>query len=607
MNASNILAWSLQIAVLVTAAGLASWLLQLRVPRARLLYWQVTLAACLVLPLVRPWTQDAISSDVSVTTVGVARVSTASHSFHLPLEQAVLWLIAAGILTRIIWLAAGFVRLRQYRRRSSPVETREGVALLISEEIASPVTFGVVRPVVLLPTRFPSLDARAREAILCHELLHIRRRDWVFAVAEELVRAVFWFHPAVWWLLGQIQLTREQTVDREVIDRTQTREEYIDSLLVMAGGAAQLDLAPAPLFLRKRHLKQRVVALVKEVRMSKTRLYSSLAAAFSVLAVACWLATAVFPLAAAPAEDAPGVTVDLNGATLLHRSAVAYPDSAREHGVQGTVVVQVKIDGSGNVADAQVLSGPEELRKAVLESVLNWHFTHNLAGTTTQATLTFHLETGEVHTVVKREDAPVATAPPAVRGQAVVVQRSVKSLQVTGLSDAARTDLLSTIPVHEGDTITPETLRQLAQVVKNFDEHLQISVRPVGDQALVQITLAPPLPPPPPPPLAVAAAPSDGTPRIRVGGTVQASKLFSQPKPTYPPLAKQAHIQGAVQLLAVIAKDGSVEDLKVISGHPLLVPAALDAVKQWVYQPTLLNGAPTEVETEIDVNFTLAQ
>jgi protein TonB len=113
-------------------------------------------------------------------------------------------------------------------------------------------------------------------------------------------------------------------------------------------------------------------------------------------------------------------------------------------------------------------------------------------------------------------------------------------------------------------------------------------------------------PPPPPPPVKkdVQAA---GSQHIRVGGNVQGAKLVRQPKPVYPPLARQARIQGIVKLHALISKEGTIEDLKVISGHPLLAPAALDSVKQWVYQPTLLNGEPVGVDTEIDVNFTLSQ
>ena len=108
-------------------------------------------------------------------------------------------------------------------------------------------------------------------------------------------------------------------------------------------------------------------------------------------------------------------------------------------------------------------------------------------------------------------------------------------------------------------------------------------------------------PPPPPPPKPQAPK------RIRVGGQVESARLIFQPKPEYPPLAKMARIQGTVRLDAVISKDGTIQDLKVISGHPLLVKAALDAVQRWRYQPTMLNGDAVEVATEIDVNFTLAE
>ena len=94
---------------------------------------------------------------------------------------------------------------------------------------------------------------------------------------------------------------------------------------------------------------------------------------------------------------------------------------------------------------------------------------------------------------------------------------------------------------------------------------------------------------------------------IRVGGNVQAAKLIRQPKPTYPPLAKQARIQGTVKFQAIIGKDGTIQNLQLVSGHPMLVQNATEAVKQWIYKPTLLNGEPVEVITQIDVNFTLSQ
>jgi protein TonB len=107
--------------------------------------------------------------------------------------------------------------------------------------------------------------------------------------------------------------------------------------------------------------------------------------------------------------------------------------------------------------------------------------------------------------------------------------------------------------------------------------------------------------PPPPPPQATTPR------RVRVGGQVDAAKLIFGPRPEYPPLAKMARIQGKVLLEAIISRDGTIQDLKVLSGHPLLVKAALEAVQRWRYQPTLLNGEPVEVITEVEVNFTLAE
>ncbi|MFZ0705015.1 MAG: energy transducer TonB [Candidatus Korobacteraceae bacterium] len=103
------------------------------------------------------------------------------------------------------------------------------------------------------------------------------------------------------------------------------------------------------------------------------------------------------------------------------------------------------------------------------------------------------------------------------------------------------------------------------------------------------------------------AVPKVATPqRVRVSQGVSQGLLIHQVKPSYPPLARQARIQGMVVLQAVIGKDGNIQNLKVVSGHPMLAPAALEAVKQWKYKPYYLNGEPVEVDTTINVNFTLA-
>jgi TonB family protein len=129
------------------------------------------------------------------------------------------------------------------------------------------------------------------------------------------------------------------------------------------------------------------------------------------------------------------------------------------------------------------------------------------------------------------------------------------------------------------------------------------------------------LPPPPPAPAGSAmggvigavlssqpaAAPGfTGSDRVRVEGVISEGLLLTKVQPVYPPLARQARIQGSVVLKTIIAKDGSIESLALMSGHPMLVPAAIDAVKQWKYKPYLINGRPVAVDTQVLVNFTLS-
>jgi protein TonB len=103
------------------------------------------------------------------------------------------------------------------------------------------------------------------------------------------------------------------------------------------------------------------------------------------------------------------------------------------------------------------------------------------------------------------------------------------------------------------------------------------------------------------------AVPKVATPqRVRVSQGVTQGLLIRKIQPAYPPLARQARIQGTVLLQAEISKEGTIENLRLISGHPMLAPAAIEAVKQWRYKPYILNGEPVEVETQITVNFTLS-
>ena len=662
MNANllldNVALYCLQIGLLVGLAGFVPAALRLRLPGARLAYWHVLLAACMLLPVVRPWKQDVI--DIGGGALLPAAVAAAAPApaappapARIPQAEILLALLAAGVVVRLGWLAVGLWRLRRYRLHSSAagdafLPSAAGLKRLpdvrLSDDIASPVTFGFLHPVILLPTAFPSLDARVREAILAHEFLHVRRRDWLVTLAEELVRAAFWFHPAIWWLLGETQLAREQVVDRASVELTRNREEYVDALLAIAGVRPKLDLAPAPLFLRKRHLKHRVVSLLKEVRMSKKHSISALAAGFCILAVACWTITAAFPLAAAPqlVADGPGVSVDVGGAALMHRPSVEYPAAARAARIEGTVVVQATVDSTGNVTDASVTSGPEELRKNAIQSVFQFHFVRG-GSSTRQVSIAFQLPAENsqpadqsLMIATKLPSPPMLPPPPPalaastaspafnaitaqmtalnaqirdasvrqdqqamadimqqasdLNAQRLAVQK-IRTITTLGLSDQVRSDLLASLPVHEGEAPTAANMAKLRDAVKQFDEHLLVSSVGAGAPDEVEVRIAAPGAEPPG--------------RITVAGKLQEANLTNKVMPAYPPVARATRTQGHVVLDAVIGKEGSVQEIKLVSGHPLLAAAAMEAVKQWTYKPLLLNGQPVEVHTQIDINFAL--
>lgn len=113
--------------------------------------------------------------------------------------------------------------------------------------------------------------------------------------------------------------------------------------------------------------------------------------------------------------------------------------------------------------------------------------------------------------------------------------------------------------------------------------------------------------PPPPKPVAPKAVETAPSKPFSVSGGVQNAKLLRKILPQYPPLARQARISGTVRLVGIIGKDGTIQNLQLVSGPPLLVDAAFQAVRQWIYSPTLLSGQPVEVIAPIDVIFTLNQ
>jgi TonB family protein len=626
-SAENLLSWAAQVFVLASAGVLLPRMFRLRHPRSHLIYCHLVLIACLVLPIVQPWHQELIVVG-NESQPRVSRIETPSIAIDQTEAGAAVswqivigWILAIGIAAKLCWFAAGLWQISRYRAAArllypnpqSITEacriTKSTARFCVSTAVPGPVTFGFLSPIILLPESFLTLRHEEQRAIACHELLHVQRRDWLVTLGEEFLSVLFWFHPAVWWLLAQTRLAREQLVDTLVVRLTDAREPYIDALLAMAGAKPHLDLAPAPLFLRRRHLIQRMDSLLSEVPMSRLRLVCSYGLMAFVLAGAVWAALVSFPLAGeaqiqvippGAVPDGPGVTVN-SGGNVLRRTPIMYPFDAQQKRVEGSVFVELSVNKNGEVTDARIMSGPEELRKAVLQSALQWRYAADSAPAgTIVASVQFRVP------LAPPAPAPLVTQP-GQRGNGSLLQGQLTNIDTSALDEPLRTQLAQQLQRFQGQQMTQLLVDQISEIVKT-------ATPPGTTRAAVQwgtsanrvdktLRIRPLVPPPPPPP-----PPAPGTPqRVRVGGNVAASNLVQQVNPEYPPLAKQARIQGVVVLEAVISAEGIVTGLQVVTGHPLLIQSAMDAVKQWVYRPTLLNGQPIEVVTTITVNFSFQE
>ena len=234
--AVNLLAWSLQVALIVAAAALAARLAAIGSARVRHLWWRGVLVLCLALPLIQPW-QATVAPDAAAgldsgadqaagagqAQAGIAPIlamaaasRTAPGMPQWPVLLTVI--IGAGGVLRLAWLAAGIRRLRRLRLAGECADRQEvdDVQSLVGARadvryvprIQQPVTFGVRRPIVLLPSSLQALTPASRRAVLAHELWHVRRRDWMALLAEEGIRSALWFHPAFWWLISRVQSSR---------------------------------------------------------------------------------------------------------------------------------------------------------------------------------------------------------------------------------------------------------------------------------------------------------------------------------------------------------------------------------------------------------------
>jgi TonB family protein len=398
-------------------AGLFFWIvLYLVRQRSANVRYVVGCAAMIVLALLPLITAAVLYSRPSSSRPGAATANieqSVAQAVPVVISQRALWFSAlqswalpiwsVGVIAFSIRLILGYRHAFILRRRGRPADdsvgtvvmrlaklmsVRRPMRVLISSMADSPSVVGWLRPVILLPTAtLMGLTPLQLESILAHEIAHVRRYDYLVNMLQMVVETLLFYHPAVWWTSKRIRLERELCCDDLAVRFSGNALRYARALTrleKMRLTAPQVAMASTggPLLYRI----QRIVG-VSAKEYGPSRLPVVVAIGLAVLCLSLnvnWV----------KGQDAPGVKVDLGSSSVIHRSPVRYPEEAQKKGATGIVQLEVKLDATGNVADAHVLSGPEELRKPALESVLNWHFTREAANGTRLISITF-TETGK--------------------------------------------------------------------------------------------------------------------------------------------------------------------------------------------------------------------
>jgi TonB family protein len=589
LSIPNLFAWSAQVAVLVGLSLLALRLVRLEAPPVRYVFLRLLLAVCLLLPFVQPrlpWRGHTGSARVSsiVTSTGPAtafagprRSETFLAWLDTPWAAPATELLLVGIVARLAWIGAGVTRLRRLRRAGELAPAsgeHDELQRIIGTDaniryvsgLGQPVTFGFRRPIVLLPDTLRLKPAPIQRAVLAHELWHVRRRDWIWTVIEEAVRALFWFHPAIWVLLSRIQSTREEVVDELTVLATGSRRSYVAALLAYADASP---LFAATAFARRRHLVHRMVLISKEAVMSARRVVACGAVLAAVVMSTTWYAVQAFPLTQAPGSSQ--VISDKLGPVELRAKPITpenpiprrinfvppeYPTEAEPVGARGNVTVRVALDESGRVAETRVSGFSLSFYNNSASLSMNDRSTEDFEQAMTKSTF--------------------CCTPDGRRASFGEFRSAIEAL---GAAATRAVNQWSYAPPADGPIA--------------FSIH--IAFAPAGEV-------------PPSTSTASSNATSslnlaDGA--IRVGGNIKPPTRIRNVNPVYPPAALESKVQGVVIIETRIEPDGSVGDARVLRSIPLLDQAALDAVKQWQYMPTLMNGQAVPVVMTVTVNFTL--
>jgi len=551
--------------------------------------------------------------------------------FAMAMDHAMPWLLAAwfaGVILFALRLSFGMRVARRLKSAGTEApppalqrafdELRERlkvtrtVRLMHSALVEVPTVIGWLRPVVLIPVScLTGLSAPQIEAILCHELAHVRRHDYLVSVFQSVVEALLFYHPAVWWVSKQVRRERECCCDELAVGMGGNRLAYaraLSSLEEHRAGLPEFVLGAngGVLSMRiKRLLGCKENAAVAQVA-AFTLMAIVLAAAGSYLVTVARAEARANKAAVSAHASVEGINtpalgeIEAKAPKPFSEIASAVGPMAQATGSDRTmeVVYRKWVD-----EDVRWIITPEE-RAAFLalandeerdRFVENFWALRNPRGSPAG---TFREEHYARIAYSNEHFADDRAGWTTDRGRVYIVNGKPQSI------DSHPSGGQYQVPDGTWSTMPPFEVWHY-QAVGGAGQ--KIDFRFVQDNSGQYRLAAPGSVAETQQPLLLPPGIQSPGQRMHLPIEMMNKQLISKVDPVYPEIAREAHVQGTVVLSATISKQGTVDNLQLISGTPMLVASTMDAVRQWTYRPFLMNGGPQDVDTSISITYRLAE
>ena len=482
------------------------------------------------------------SNSYAIPSIFVAAVAASSAFNKLVIAVLLAWVLGFSFV--FVRLAAGLARLAWVSAHAKPLFDEDWMRAVLElsqfhklarsvrllqcgSSLAMPLTWGIFRPVIVLPSGAAHWTEDRRRIVLSHELAHIARHDWLLQICAELARCFYWFHPLVWLAAARLRQESERAADDAVLRSGIAPSHYASQLLDLArtlrnpGRAWSTALAIA----RPTNLERRFAAMLNP---SVNRRHLSPKAKFLI------------PLLAL--------------CVLVPLAALRLPGQNLSGKFTGTI-----LDPSGGAVPNATI-------------VMTNHRVNTCAPSLALPPCTVDMTTSDAD------------------GNFVFKALPAGEYEMKVLKPGFATYLAPQVVLDPGRNLAMTAKLNIGSINETVDVQAEGSAKSAAAAQVLE-----------------AEAKSKAT-RIRIGGNVEAAKVITKVQPIYPESAKDAGVQGTVLLHAVVGMDGRPLQLQVLNSqiNPDLARAAVEAVSQWRYQPTLLNGEPVEIDTTIQVKFSLA-